>query len=467
MRRHSPCGYMRSYSTGLLRIFVMRLDVKQVVLDYFADLLKHRAEAWCVAEFQRPRLLQVQLCCQQLVQVPAPVQVGQLVQAAKQVAGSGNTAAQLFRQGLPLPHHDYMLEGEPGYELRALPKKQAKSTSPPSLGRALSDVEVFRCLRLLVADLDPQQCQVIMPGAASALLQQQEAGGISAQVSVHISVSSPVLVCVFASQGHWGTLVVQQDGSGFADAFYLDGVPGRLSQPATRLFQAIARSLGVQPRSMQEVCHFTQVLPHECGQIALCHACTALGYTPAAAKQQVDTALGQVCPSPGAFVASGGLSDAQHKALATLLVDKGVPAEHVDTRIQAATKAIGAGPVAEALQGKNPWQLLKGAGSRLGHQLRWVLADELATQVERKAQAQFGTAVNGTRSKKRKPSQLSWQLLCFLLIRLSSRLHLQALSTRMALPLDNSTFVRSVSRHMASRSVLDSNWPLFCRRISR
>ena len=45
---------------------------------------------------------------------------------------------------------------------------------------------------------------------------------------------------------------------------------------------------------------------------------------------------------------------------------------------------------------------LKGSGSRLGNHFRWVLADELAVQVERRAQAQFGTAVSGARSKKQK-----------------------------------------------------------------
>ena len=96
------------------------------------------------------------------------------------------------------------------------------------------------------------------------------------------------------------------------------------------------------------------------------------------------------------LVGRGNLSAAQEEALTSLLLDKGVPKDALAERLKAA------GNIAQALEGKNPWQLLKATASRPGVSFRWVTAEELTAHVEARAQERFGTSVPNAKAKNQK-----------------------------------------------------------------
>ena len=107
----------------------------------------------------------------------------------------------------------------------------------------------------------------------------------------------------------------------------------------------------------------------------------------------------------GVLSGSGGLSEAQEAELCQILLAKEVPEDEVKGRVQAAVKKMGGGPIAAALQGRNPWQGLKSAGSKPGIGFRWILPHELQAYIQAKTQEKFGTEVTRPKTKKAKAAR--------------------------------------------------------------
>ena len=90
-----------------------------------------------------------------------------------------------------------------------------------------------------------------------------------------------------------------------------------------------------------------------------------------------------------------GLSEWQKAQLAELLAERGVPQDAAPTRVEAAVKQIGANRLAEALQARNPWAVLKALGSQPGTSFKWVKADELEQHIKVRAASKFGADSSG------------------------------------------------------------------------
>ena len=69
--------------------------------------------------------------------------------------------------------------------------------------------------------------------------------------------------------------------------------------------------------------------------------------------------------------------------LTPLLVEHGVPSDHVHSRAIKAVKAIGASDVLKAVEGNNPWKTVKALGTNVRFQ--FILPDELQAQIARRA----------------------------------------------------------------------------------
>ena len=116
----------------------------------------------------------------------------------------------------------------------------------------------------------------------------------------------------------------------------------------------------------------------------------------------LDWALDFQCAFPphlASLQGFGGLTPEQDKDLRLLLLEKGVPADAVADRTQAAIAKVGPGPIAQALSQKNPWQALKACASKPSCMFRCIQADELQSHVDK----QFGTQVPKAKSKKARP----------------------------------------------------------------
>ena len=81
------------------------------------------------------------------------------------------------------------------------------------------------------------------------------------------------------------------------------------------------------------------------------------------------------------FLASGA-GDLVEKGLASLLKDRGVPADRASTRAAQAAQRLGLGPIQSAMCSPNPWRCLKQLGSNASPAFQFVLQDELAQVIQ-------------------------------------------------------------------------------------
>ena len=190
---------------------------------------------------------------------------------------------------------------------------------------------------------------------------------------------------------------------GCARACYYDGIADRLLEEAVELAQLIAQVWCVPLRAVQQVQLFDQTPSRDCAMVALCHAACFLTCD-SQLEQDLETSLRDAAQSHagqrGAFVGTGGLSEDQDQSLAKILEERGVPADKVKDRIQVAITKVGPAPRAEALRAKNPWQMLKAAGSKPGTMFKWVQQDELELHIAQKASEKFGSSVPKAKAKK-------------------------------------------------------------------
>ena len=101
-----------------------------------------------------------------------------------------------------------------------------------------------------------------------------------------------------------------------------------------------------------------------------------------------------------------GCEASQERQLTQVLTKRGVPPAAVGERIKQAVAKIGAatgaGILAQALQGKNVWQLLKAAANKPGLNFRRVNAEELQQHIAIRTEQKFGTQVPRANAKKAK-----------------------------------------------------------------
>ena len=247
--------------------------------------------------------------------------------------------------------------------------------------------------------------RLVPPCAATSLLQLLGEDMLLAAATVPVLPQGPLILIPFVSQGHWSLLTLCADPAGVV-AVHWDGIPGRNTQPAKLLAQAFCQLEGACLLSFEDQAHWLQSDSSSCGVLLLAHAAAlVLG---AALPTLLDWAVDfqRKFPPHLAFLQGlGGLSSEQERDLQALLVAKGVPTDVVSSRLQAAVAKIGPGPLALALQQRNPWQALKTCASKPSCMFRWIQADELQNHIELQAQKKFGTGVPKAKEKKARPSK--------------------------------------------------------------
>ena len=186
------------------------------------------------------------------------------------------------------------------------------------------------------------------------------------------------------------------------EPWILDGI-GRNQTVACRICDAFAKACQMQMRETQMHSAWLQQDAHSCGVIALAHAAVFLQGK--ASDAQLDWAQGFLQSYPedlSQLRGLGGLSESQMQALSSILQEHGVAAADTEARIQSAVAKLNAGPVAEALASRNPWQAMKAAGSRPGVRFMWVLPAELQAHIATRAAQKFGAGIANAKANKQK-----------------------------------------------------------------
>ena len=315
-------------------------------------------------------------------------------------------------------------DGAPTYEVRVYPKKQAKvqcasdasglpgfafsSIAPaPALPEGTSDVAIWCGLVQAQARCQAHSCFIAHPfdvtNAAVALSDNPAVGLASPAAKGIWPVGFSSCCLAFVHQGHWLLLMLGCTTGHTAEAFLYDGLNCDPPAIGQQLAAALCRVRGLVLQHTHFGKHWQQTDEHSCGAILLAHAAFAFSGEREASHHflhESEAFLRNVPPHFARLYGRGPLTDAQTETLQQLLVERGVPQEHVAERIKIAIAKVGGASIAQALQSKNVWQSLKATASRPGVSFMWVLHGELQAAINRKAQEKFGTSVPQPKLKK-------------------------------------------------------------------
>ena len=233
----------------------------------------------------------------------------------------------------------------------------------------------------------------LLSPAVAQFLQGCFVGGFESVLS-HVRLPAPAeWLCVFLHDGHWTCLQVAVQPSQVI-GLCLDGIPGRNTAAARHLTAVIAGLSGFSGYEFAEECYLEQTGALECGLVALQHAALLIASEPGHAPGLLYSALTHAEPGPARVFGSGGLSQAQQDHLTGLLVERGAASDLVEGRVQEAIRKIGAPAIAKALAADNPWAQLKAIASKPPVHFKWIMADELAAHIEKRAADRFGAVAN-------------------------------------------------------------------------
>ncbi|CAE7325636.1 unnamed protein product [Symbiodinium sp. CCMP2456] len=340
--------------------------------------------------------------------VSGPVTAGQLISAEAAFLSPG-FKLQVWVHGRVLPRSARLAFLPKGPEYTLIVQRKAAAQAPlQSPQEALhtvgaSDFTIWYGIGLwLQSPFVVTDFKLVPPCASETLMQMLAEDMTVAEVGNFVLPRGAVILVPFVSGGHWSLLTLFAGPVG-VEAELWDGIPGRNLRAARLLAQAFCQLEGTALLSLIEKHHWLQQDATSCGAYVLAHA-AALGLRDAPA-----TLLDWACdflrtfpPHLASLQGFGGLTAEQDRELQAILVSKGVPAEVVGARIQAAAAKLGPGPLASALLQRNPWQALKACASKPANMFRWIQADELQSHIEKQAQSKFGTEVPRAKAKKAK-----------------------------------------------------------------
>lgn len=163
----------------------------------------------------------------------------------------------------------------------------------------------------------------------------------------------------------------------------------------------------VQSHVVESTWQVSQTRKDSCGTIALGHFAWCLGVI------SVEDIIGFEAIHPCLVLCSEafspkfslrGFGNEQQvlQALSPLLQEKGVAADQVGSRIQAAIKVFGSDALAKCLASKNPWSALKTLGNSKPRQFKWVTNEELQVHIQDRATSKFGVDGDIKRTKKQR-----------------------------------------------------------------
>ena len=414
------CAQVRQWAANVFELPAP--EPLQLLQDFKRLLLQQRHHKWCLRSMCQSGFVELRdahgsrrISCQ------GPVQVHQLL-AAEMALHEPGFILQLWHRDSLLTGHDFLHltpEGEV-YSLQALPQRESfdapcvttsstqgsadgEITEPSGMGHS-TEVELNCGLQVLCSALRPSQAAALpavpvsdLPAILEAVIRPQ-----------HGVVPSPgsVILTPFLHDHHWSLLVLYFPALGQLEVTLYDGIPGRNTAQGQQVATLLSGLLPDTALVFREEHFWLQRHASSCGVFALAHAAAALEGRASPVHLQRAVAFLLAFPKHCfRLVGKGALSGEQHAQLGAVLVDKGVPEAQVAGRIQAATLKIGAGPLAQALSGRNVWQLLKSAANKPGTAFRWITPEELQEHINKRAQEKFGTEVPRAKQKKQKSSR--------------------------------------------------------------
>ena len=359
------------------------------------------------------------------IRCDGPVQVKDLLQAEAAFVSPGHKQ-RLCQDGSVMQPGDYLHFGPSReYQLVTSVKQQAKPAATtrgcpqasvaPSLQASgdryttccptkfgCTEVELYCGLQMLQRS-HAQSHDVFVPpleaDAMSRLLKVCLQSTLAAAFANGGRVLLPVL-----HQDHWALVVASVEHSDGLKVRLFDGVPERCTATGLDLARTLGEGLQLE-WTFEEHSWWLQRDAFRCGAHVLAHARALLtGRVDAACVDQAQAFLQTLSGLGGSLFGKGGLTEQQDAALQKVLLARGVPQAVVEEQGRQAVQKIGAGPISQALQGKNVWQLLKAAANRPGLSFRWVTPEELQLHIEARSDQKFGTNVAKAKDKKQRVS---------------------------------------------------------------
>ena len=368
-----------------------------IIHRYKAMLVQQRRALWILPSMQVPRTLCIRSFgsaanCRCLT----PVTAAQVIEAEQALLGTQAQGAVLEHGRALAP--TTLLHGAPvSYELvwQTDAYQQPGHQATAGTTKGSSDAALWLGLQAVCCQCSTR-VQVLPATVADGLLQAASSDLLTWPVCIRLSAQER-LIAPFLQDGHWTLLTLQHTGHGLLATCH-DGIPGRNSHAALHLARAICQLAQCALSGFQEKSLGLQQDHATCGAIPLAHCAAFLQGEDAVFAPFLGWSsefLARLPALPGLLYGLGGLSDEQHNSLRELLLERGVPANQVQARSQAACAKLGEGEIAKALLQRNPWPALKTLASQPGRMFRWVLHEELQAVVEHKASQKFGTSCGG------------------------------------------------------------------------
>ena len=220
---------------------------------------------------------------------------------------------------------------------------------------------------------------------------------------------NPSFLFVLANE-HW-TLIKCEQQNHVVHLTQFDGLLDADTSHIRVLGGVLQHSWGCSGYALERTWNIPQTFRDSCGTIALGHFALCLGFiTP-------QEAIGFEAIHPGLALCSEAFSptwspigfgsdeETITKELVGLLPSKGVAAEDVPSRAQAAIKLFGTAAILKALQQKNPWASLKTLGNSKPRPFMWVSNSELQVHIQDRASKKFGVDADVKRTKKQRESK--------------------------------------------------------------
>ena len=218
----------------------------------------------------------------------------------------------------------------------------------------------------------------------------------------------PLFLFVLCDQ-HWTLLhctltatavhVLQYDGLNATPITKLDGV-----------VSVLKKAWKAQSHVIESTYQVYQTRKDSCGTIAIGHFAWCLGIISTGdiiGFEAIHPCLVLCSEAFSPKFSLRGLGNDQQvaQALTQLLPEKGVAADQVASRIQAAVKVFGNDALAKCLASKNPWSALKTLGNSKPRQFKWVTSEELQVHIQDRATTKFGADGDIKRTKKQRDAR--------------------------------------------------------------
>ena len=201
--------------------------------------------------------------------------------------------------------------------------------------------------------------------------------------------------------GHWIVFHISVEADTTVARFF-DGFQAELPADADILAARFARAAGT-PNTIVKAEHcVSQTHGSHCGAVALLNLGVILNLW-----QQADEATAELWHQmllSKQQRQGRGKDEAAITMLADILHSKGVPADQLQSRAQAAIRKLTLPVVEKALAAKDPWKALKEAGSLLSKPFQFVQYSELQAHIQSRAATKRGA--DGKVANQKKPKKI-------------------------------------------------------------